>query len=247
MPNLLRLDKALVELGLCETRSQATDLIKDGHVYYNGGQSLKASLKVSLDEPERIDVRKEYQFVGRGAHKLEGAFNDFNLIFTDKVIADVGASTGGFTEFTLINGAQKVYAIDVGHDQLAKKLCDNPKVVNLEGTNIKNELKLDELCDMAVVDLSFISLRLVIHNIAKLLKINGELVLLVKPQFEVGKDGIGKNGIVKDLELVDKTLKDLEIYFDSINISLINVIKSPIKGKNGNQEYLFYCEKRENS
>ncbi len=161
------------------------------------------------------------------------------------MIADIGASTGGFTEYALINGAMKVFAIDVGHDQLAKKLCDHEQVVNLEGTNIKNELNLGELCDMAVVDLSFISLKLVAHNIAKLLKNNGELVLLVKPQFEVGKEGIGKNGIVKDLDLVDKTLKELERYFESINILLINVIKWPIKGKSGNQEYLFYCEKRE--
>jgi 23S rRNA (cytidine1920-2'-O)/16S rRNA (cytidine1409-2'-O)-methyltransferase len=245
MSSLERIDKALVTLNLCETRSQATGLIKEGFVYYNGGQVTKTSLKISLDEPERIDIRKDYQFVGRGAHKLEGAHKDFDLIFTDKIIADVGASTGGFTEYALINGASKVYAIDVGHDQLAQKLCDNPKVINLEGTNIKNEVNLSEDCDMAVVDLSFISLRLVAVSIAKLIKENGELIFLVKPQFEVGKEGIGKNGIVKDIQLVDKTLKDLEEYFHTINISVHNTIKSPIKGKSGNQEYLFYCTKRE--
>mgnify|MGYP006091030523 CR=1 FL=1 len=245
MSQLERIDKALVTLGLCETRSQATGLIKEGVVFYNGGLITKTSLKIPLEEPDRIDIRKSYQFVGRGAHKLEGAHKDFNLIFTDKVIADVGASTGGFTEYALINGAIKVFAIDVGHDQLAKKLCDNPKVINLEGTNIRNEVNLEELCDMAVIDLSFISLKLVAHNIAKLIKENGELIFLVKPQFEVGKEGIGKNGIVKDLELVGNTLKELEDYFHTINISVHEVIKSPIKGKSGNQEYLFYCTKRE--
>jgi len=238
-----RIDKVLVSLGLVATRSQALQLIKEGIVYLNDNVVKKTSFKVSLEDREKIEIRKEHLFVGRGAHKLEGAHKEFNLNFKDKVIADVGASTGGFTEYALINGAQKVFAIDVGHDQLAFKLKNDSKVINMEGVNIKNPVELEVSCDMAVVDLSFISLKLVAKNIADLVKYKGKIVFLVKPQFEVGRQGLGKKGIVKDLRLSENVLEELKQFLTSLNILVLKTAKAAIKGKTGNQEYLFYCQR----
>lgn len=238
-----RIDKALVQLGLVSTRSQAEQLIKEGMVSFKRKTVKKTSFKISLDDKEHLEIRKEHLFVGRGAHKLEGAHKEFALSFEDKVIADVGASTGGFTEYALLNGAKKVFAIDVGHDQLAEKLRQNPKVINMQGTNIKDDVLLDDLCDMAVVDLSFISLKLVAKNISDLVKNQGEIIFLVKPQFEVGQKGLGKKGIVKDLRLSINILEELKTFFESINIKVISSSKAAIKGKTGNQEYIFYCQR----
>jgi 23S rRNA (cytidine1920-2'-O)/16S rRNA (cytidine1409-2'-O)-methyltransferase len=235
-----RADLVLVESGLAPTRSQAQLLIDEKVVFYKGNLVKKASEKVSS---ENLEVRKEFQFVSRGAHKIEGALKDFKVDPKNFIVADVGASTGGFTEYVLSLGAKKVYAIDVGHDQLAVKLRTDTRVVNLEGVNIKHSYELPELVDLAVVDLSFISLRLVLKNIFSLVKAGGEIITLVKPQFEVGKNGLDKNGIVKDELLRLKTVADLKNWCNEEGMQVLHESISSIAGKTGNVEYFFYFKK----
>jgi len=236
-----RLDIILVKKGLAQSRSQAAELIKESVIYLDGKVLKKSSQKVDFDSD--IEVRKKNIFVGRGAHKLEGAYKDFELDFQEKVVGDMGASTGGFSEFALLNGAKRIYAVDVGHDQLAMTLRNNEKVKNLEGINIKDGLVLPELCDLIVVDLSFISLSLVLKNILNVLSSEGELVCLVKPQFEVGRSGIEKNGLVRDKVLIKEALIKIYKELYSLGCSLKGVKPCAIKGKTGNQEFFFYAVK----
>lgn len=235
-----RLDKALVDAGLASTRSQALQLIKEGVVFSNGKQMTKASTKVS---EEGLEVRKDVIYVGRGAHKIEGALKEYGISVEGKIVADVGASTGGFTDYVLKNGATKVYAIDVGHDQLAQSLVEDERVINLEGTNIRHELELSELCDLAVVDLSFISLKLTLPSIMKLVHNQGEVMALVKPQFEIGKEKLGKNGIVKSQEDREFVLSDLYKFCEEHEFFIKGAMRSPITGTTGNVEYFFYFDK----
>lgn len=233
-----RLDSLLVKLKLAPTRSKAQDLIKKGKVQVDGKVVNKASSRFTVEQSFQVDTAELY--VGRGAEKLKGAHKDFDINFKEKIVGDMGASTGGFVEYALLNGAKKVYAVDVGHDQLAEKLREDSRVINLEGTNIKDGLHFEEKCDLIVIDLSFISLTHVMDSILSVLKNQGELVALVKPQFEVGKKGLGKNGIVKDKE---SALAALEKIFDYLRErDLVIRMASPcaIQGKTGNQEYFFY-------
>lgn len=234
-----RLDGQLVKIGLVSSRSQAQQLIKEGVVTVNGQVVSKASSKVG--EGDEIAVNKDNLWVGRGAEKMAGAFEDFGFSFENKVVGDMGASTGGFVQFALYNGAKKVYAVDVGTDQLAKELIEDPRVINMEGTNIKDGLSLEEKCDLVVVDLSFISLNLVLKPIVSCLKEKGELVILVKPQFEVGREAIGKKGIVKDKSAVLHALEKTYDFLFELNSPVVKVAPCRIKGKTGNQEYFFYC------
>ncbi len=210
-----RIDQILVERGLVESRSKASALIKEGKVLLNGESSFKPSLKLTEEEIQTLEVNDEDNFVGRGAKKLLGALEKFNIKVDDLICADVGASTGGFTQVLLTNGASKVYAIDVGHDQLAKSLREDERVINYEGINIRHGIELDEKVDLVVADLSYISLRLTLEPMLKLLQPNGQAIILVKPQFEVGKENVGKGGIVKDNEIVMKTLFELYDYCPS--------------------------------
>ncbi len=235
-----RVDKVLVEAGLTSTRSQANLLIDEGVVFYNSVQVTKASMQVTS---EGLEVRKEVQYVSRGAHKIEGALLRFNVDPKNLVVADVGASTGGFTDFVLKQGANKVYCIDVGHDQLAASLRSNPNVTNHEGVNIRHPFELGELVDLAVVDLSFISLRLVLKNIFDLVKPNGRIIALVKPQFEVGPSGVDNNGIVKSEGHRLVMLHELKEWCEAQGFKLVGQCDSPLLGKNGNKEYFFYFEK----
>ncbi len=235
-----RADKILVSLNMASTRSQASLLIKEGVVFYKGIQVKKPSFPV---DGEGLEVRKENIFVGRGAHKIEGALKFFGVDPTDMIVADVGACTGGFTDFILKNGASKVYAIDVGHGQLASSLLDDSRVVNMEGINIRYELILDEKVDLAVVDLSYISLKLTLDTIFSLVKDTGKVIALVKPQFEVGKENIGKGGIVKDEKAKLSSLESLYDWCLERNYAIKNATVSPITGKTGNTEYFFYFEK----
>lgn len=234
-----RLDSLLVTKNLVKTRSQAQQLIKEGVVKVNGEVITKSSFKASVDD--ELLVEKEHQWVGRGADKLAGAFEDFNFSFEGKVVGDMGASTGGFVEFALLHGAKKVFAVDVGHDQLAEVLRQDPRVINKEGTNIKEGLSLEELCDLLVVDLSFISLTLVLEPMISTLKNGGEMVVLVKPQFEVGKSGLGKNGIVKDKKITLAALERIYDEFIKNNCKVVAVAPCRVIGKTGNQEYFFHC------
>lgn len=238
-----RADKVITDRGLVSSRSQAKSLIEKGDIKINGIVIKKAGELIDTDAEIEIDAPL---FVGRGAFKLEKALKEFDVDIYDKVCLDVGASTGGFTEVLLLNGASKVYAIDVGHDQLAKKLREDSRVENLEGTNIRELHSLPELADGAVMDLSFISITKVLEQVAKLLKPNGFLIALIKPQFEAGRERLPKDGVVKDENLRQQILDEVTSFATSHGWKHIKTIESPIEGKTGNKEYLSYFIKDQN-
>jgi len=235
-----RADKMLVEAKLTSTRSQALLLIEEGVVFYQNKLVEKASQQVSA---EGLEVRKDIQYVSRGAHKIEGALARFQVEVKGLVVADVGASTGGFTDYVLRNGATKVYCLDVGHDQLAQSLREDPRVENHEGVNIKFPFEIKEKVDLAVVDLSFISLKLVLKNIFDLVKPQGKIIALLKPQFEVGQSGLDNNGIVKSEGHRLVMLHEIKEWCKAQGFVLVDQCESPILGKNGNKEYFFYFDK----
>lgn len=232
-----RADKILADLKLVASRSQAKSLIEKGDVVVNGSVLQKASELISSED--HIEIKSPL-FVGRGAFKLEKALEVFPLQVKDLSIIDVGASTGGFTEVLLQNGARKVFAIDVGHDQLAQKLRDDERVINLEGTNIKDLSSLPELVDGAVMDLSFISMTKVLNSLHPLMKQGAFLIALVKPQFEVGPERLPKDGVVKDQKLRDQILKEVIEFSETHGWKHHESITSPIEGKSGNQEFLIW-------
>ena len=238
-----RIDIVLVKLKYATTRSQARLLVKEGVVYYKGKKVEKPGFLVSSEE---IVVKKEKTFVGRGGDKLEGVLEEMKLDLKDQLIADVGASTGGFTDVVLRRGAKKVYAIDVGQDQLANELRKDKRVINYEGINIKNGLDLPEKVDFCVVDLSFISLKLVLEEIFKLVHEEGKALVLVKPQFEAGLDKVGKKGVVKDPGVRLEVLLELFDWCFERRIYVENFLPSSVQGKKGNQEYFFLLAKLEN-
>lgn len=232
-----RLDKILTDRKLVASRSQAKSLIEKGDVSVDGKKILKAGELVSSDAS--IEIHSEI-FVGRGAFKLQKALAHFQVNVSGLVMMDVGASTGGFTEILLSAGAKKVYAIDVGRDQLAQKLRDDSRVVNMEGTNIKDLSSLPENADGAVMDLSFISITKVLPSVRALLKPSGFLIALVKPQFEVGLERLPKDGVVKDEKLKETVLKEIEEFALASGWKHHGSIHSPIEGKSGNTEFLAY-------
>lgn len=232
-----RADKVLTEKGLVASRSQAKTLIEKGEVTVNGHVLKKAG--DLIDPSNEIKVNTPL-FVGRGAFKLLHALEAFNILVNNLVFLDVGASTGGFTEILLENGARKVYAIDVGHDQLAQKLRSDSRVINLEGTNIKELSSLPELADGAVMDLSFISITKILENVKLLLKPNAPLIALIKPQFEVGKERLPRDGVIKDTKIQEDILKEVTDFATSNGWTLKGVTDSPIEGKSGNREFLAY-------
>ena len=230
-----RADKVLADLKLVSSRSQAKSLIEKGDVLIDGKPLKKSSELISPDS--KIEINAPL-FVGRGAFKLEKAIEAFHLDIKNKVFLDVGASTGGFTEVLLMQGASKVYAIDVGHDQLAQKLRDDARVINLEGTNIKDLTELPELADGAVMDLSFISITKVLTQVKQLLKPGAFLMALVKPQFEAGLERLPKDGVVKDDKVRQDILNEVVEFAKQNGWSHLQSITSPIEGKNGNVEFL---------
>lgn len=236
-----RIDKVLLKKDMVSSRSQARLLVEEGVVFCDGKLIKKSGQLV--DEFSNIEVRKDVLYVGRGAHKIEKALYDFNLNTADMTVADVGASTGGFTDYVLKNGAAKVYAIDVGHDQLSKCLKEDSRVVNMEGINIRYPLELDEKVDLVVADLSYISLKLTLDTIFSLAKDFGNIVTLVKPQFEAGKERVGKNGIVKSDNVRLQVLEELYDWCTEKKYYIKGASRSPIKGKDGNVEYFFYFVK----
>ena len=239
----MRLDQALVQVGLVSTRSQALQHIRFGHVTYKGEKVTKPSLKVSSLDDLQLNSKV---YVGRGAQKLLKALESFSFAIEGRIAADVGASTGGFTQVLLNYGVQKVYAIDVGHGQLAKDLESDERVINLEGHHINEfanaERELPEKVDLLVADLSFISLSHCLDGMKGLMKSGAEIITLVKPQFEVGKEFVGKGGIVKDPDKHFQCLRKLSEEFASRGFHLYSADVSPITGKAGNREYLFYLQ-----
>ncbi len=239
-----RLDYELVARGIATARERAKEYIKSGKVYVNGSLAKKPSDLVCETDDINI-IGETLRYVGRGGLKLEGAIHNFSLKLNGLICADLGASTGGFTDCMLQNGASKVYAIDVGHGQLAQKLIDDNRVINIEGMNVK-DLDADflgEKVDFIAGDLSFISCTHSADTAKRILKDDGEAVLLIKPQFEVGKSGLSKNGIVRDKKEHIKCLESLTLYFTSIGFKIVNLCFSPIKGGDGNIEYLVHLVK----
>ncbi len=247
MNEKLRLDVAVFEKGFAETREKAKAMIMAGSVYVNGQKALKGG--VNVKETDVIEVRGAVNpFVSRGGLKLDKAMKSFSLNLNDCICMDIGASTGGFTDCMLTNGAKKVYSIDVGYGQLAWKLRCDERVVNLERTNFRyvtREQVPDEV-DFASVDVSFISLKLILPVMHTLLKDGGQSVCLIKPQFEAGKENIGKKGVVRDKNVHIAVVENITAFAAENGFRVLNVDFSPIKGPEGNIEYLMHIEKTEN-
>lgn len=241
-----RLDVELVNRGLVESREKGRALIMEGSVYVNGQKAFKAGEKVK--DGMQIEIRgAKLPYVSRGGLKLEKSLKIFPLNLNDAVCADIGASTGGFTDCMLQNGAKKVYAIDVGYGQLAWKLRNDERVVNLERTNIRYldfDLVTDEI-DFISIDVSFISLKLVLPVAFELLKKRGNLVALIKPQFEAGREEVGKKGVVRDIEVHRDVIKKITDFAYETGFSVKGLDFSPIKGPEGNIEFLMYVTKDE--
>lgn len=239
-----RLDAELVRRGLATSRERAKEYIHSGSVTVNGTPAHKPSDTVSDSDDIKL-IGETLKYVGRGGLKLEGAVKAFGIDLCGKTCLDIGASTGGFTDCMLQYGAVKVYAVDVGHDQLAEKLKSDARVVNIEGVNVKDltpEL-ISEPIDFISADLSFISVRYAADAAIRILKPSGEAVLLIKPQFEAGRKNLSKTGIVRDKKVHVEVLESLCGYFQSIGFSVKDVIPSPIKGGDGNIEYLAHLVK----
>lgn len=230
-----RADKVLADKGLVSSRSQAKSLIEKGDVLVNGKPLKKSGELIDVDSQIEISAPL---YVGRGAFKLEKALEEFKVNPEGMIAVDIGASTGGFTEVLLLNGAKKVYAIDVGHDQLAQKLREDNRVINMEGTNIRELESLDEVADLAVMDLSFISITKVLNNTSKLLGPEGKLIALIKPQFEAGIERLPKDGVIKDDRVRQDILSEVITFAEQNGWLHLQTILSPIEGKSGNTEFL---------
>lgn len=244
MSNKIRLDVAVFEAGYAPSREKAKAIIMAGQVYVNNQKVDKAGTEIKRDD--KLEVRgSTLKYVSRGGLKLEKAMQCFPIILNDKVCMDVGASTGGFTDCMLQNGAKKVYSIDVGYGQLAWKLRTDERVVNLERTNFRyatREQVPDEI-DFSSVDVSFISLYHILPVLNSLLANNGEAVCLIKPQFEAGKEKVGKKGVVRDLNVHLEVVKKIISLAVENGFSVLGLQFSPIKGPEGNIEYLIYLKK----
>ena len=238
-----RLDVAVTELGLAESRQKAQAVIMAGQVYVNGRRTDKAGAPVGPEDV--IEVRgKALPYVSRGGLKLEKAMQCWPIHLEGAVCADIGASTGGFTDCMLQNGARKVYAVDVGYNQLDYRLRTHPQVVCMERTNARylTAEQIPEPLDFFSVDVSFISLSLILPALRPLMKEGGQGVCLVKPQFEAGKDKVGKKGVVRDPAVHLEVLEHFLVHAGSAGFSVKDLTYSPIKGPEGNIEYLGYLQ-----
>lgn len=247
MSNKERLDVAVFERGHTDSREKAHALIMAGQVYVNGQKELKSGTPVKPDDA--IEVRGDKMpYVSRGGYKLEKAMASFPITLDGKICMDIGASTGGFTDCMLQNGASKVYSIDVGYGQLAWKLRTNPKVVNLERTNFRYVTAQDipEAVDFASVDVSFISLKIILPVLFERLSDHGQAVCLIKPQFEAGREKVGKKGVVRDVNVHTEVVEEIRSFALSHGFSVCGLTFSPIKGPEGNIEYLLFLEKSDN-
>lgn len=236
-----RLDVVMVERSLVSAREKAKDLINNKQVLVNNKVCTKASM--IINEDANIEITGEVlKYVSRGGLKLEKAIDCFNLMLDGKICGDIGASTGGFTHCMLLNHADKVYSVDVGHSQLHESLVNNEKVVNLEGINVRNltENEIKDKLQFISVDVSFISLKLVLPYLYKFLSEDGEMVCLIKPQFEVGKSNIGKKGVVKSIKAHKEVIVSIIEASKTVGYGVKGITFSPIKGPEGNIEYLLY-------
>lgn len=241
-----RLDVILVRQGYAPSREKAKALLMAGNVFVDNQREDKAG--TLFDESKiQIEVKgRQIPYVSRGGLKLERAIGQFPITLQDKICMDIGASTGGFTDCMLQNGAGRVYAIDVGHGQLDWKLRNDGRVVCMEKTNFRyvTDADIREPIDFASVDVSFISLTKILIPARKLLRQGGEMVCLIKPQFEAGRDKVGKKGVVRDKKVHAEVIRRIVDYADMIGFSVKGLTYSPIKGPEGNIEYLMWLEKR---
>ena len=235
----IRLDQLVFDRGFTESRERAKTTVMSGHVFVNGQRADKPGMPVAEDAV--VEVRGDaLPFVSRGGYKLDKALKVFPVDPAGKVCIDCGASTGGFTDVLLQHGAAKVYAVDVGYGQLAWKLRSDERVVNLERTNLRyvTEEQIPEKLDLAVMDVSFISIRLVLPAVKALLKPDADYICLIKPQFEAGRDEVGKKGVVRDEKVHREVVQGILDFVPTIGMSAVGLDYSPIKGPEGNIEYI---------
>lgn len=248
-----RLDILVVEKGLASSREKAKELIQGGQIKVDGKTITKAAQKVE-DTAQLVLEGETLRYVSRGGLKLEKALEIFPIDLKGKICLDIGASTGGFTDCMLQNGARHVFAIDVGRDQLAESLREDPRVTNMEQTNVRyltedilhERSGSDRKAEFASIDVSFISLTKVLDAVAALLSIEGQLVCLIKPQFEAGRGAIGKKGVVKEPSVHRDVIRMVSTYAKGIGLESMGLSYSPIRGPEGNIEYLLWLKKREN-
>lgn len=241
-----RLDVLLVNRGLAPSREKAKTMIMEGNVFVNNNREDKAGS--TFPDDCNIEIHgKTLQYVSRGGLKLEKAMKHFDITMDGKVCMDIGASTGGFTDCMLQNGAKKVYAVDVGYGQFAWKLRQDPRVVCMEKTNIRyvTPEDIDDALDFASVDVSFISLTKILEPARNLLKDGGQMVCLIKPQFEAGREKVGKKGVVRDKAVHLEVVERIVTFALEHGFSVHHLSYSPIKGPEGNIEYLVHIEKKE--
>jgi 23S rRNA (cytidine1920-2'-O)/16S rRNA (cytidine1409-2'-O)-methyltransferase len=238
-----RLDKMLFDKGLVESREKAKALILAGSVSVNGIVIDKAGTQVRPDDV--LTLASKMPYVSRGGLKLEQAIKEFSLDVKEKVAMDVGASTGGFTDCLLQNGAIKVYAVDVGYGQIDLKLRNDNRVSVIEKTNIRylERTAVQDNIDIATIDVSFISLLKVIPKVLEFLKPGGEIVALIKPQFEAGRKDVGKGGVVKDESVHLNVIEKIKTGSEAMGLEILGTTTSPIKGPKGNVEFLIYLKK----
>ncbi|GGB80187.1 TlyA family rRNA (cytidine-2'-O)-methyltransferase [Marinobacterium zhoushanense] len=248
-----RLDMLLVQRGLVDSRARAQRLIKEGRVRVQLGHwqcVQKSGLKLADDTPIEVEASEEDRYVSRGALKLAPALDRFAADLSGLIAIDVGQSTGGFTDCLLQHGAARVVGIEVGHDQLAERLRQDARVVCLEGYNARQlgtellEYTEDRGFDLAVMDVSFISQTLILDSLAPLIRPGGLLVTLVKPQFEVGPEHVGKGGIVRDTSLYPQVRKRIETQLSMLGLETLDVSDSPILGGDGNREFVLVARKQ---
>ena len=242
-----RLDVLLVKQGFAQSREKAKAIIMSGNVFVDGQREDKAGATFDEEKVEITVKGNTLKYVSRGGLKLEKAIDKFGVNVTDAVCMDIGASTGGFTDCMLQNGAKKVYSVDVGHGQLAWKLRNDERVVCMEKTNFRYLTREDiqDDLDFASVDVSFISLTKILLPARNLLKDHGKMVCLIKPQFEAGKEKVGKKGVVRDEKVHVEVIEKIFDFIDILDFEFLALDYSPIKGPEGNIEYLIYIEKKE--
>lgn len=241
-----RLDILVTERGLAESREKAKTLIMAGQVYVDGQKADKPG--DTFSEDAAVEVRgKGLPYVSRGGLKLEKAMREFGLQLQGRTCMDIGASTGGFTDCMLQNGAQRVYSVDVGYGQLAWSLRTDPRVVNLERTNARylTREQVPEEIDFFSVDVSFISLTLILPAVRPLLAEHGQAMCLIKPQFEAGREKVGKKGVVRDKAVHEEVIEKIRSFALENGFSVLGLTFSPVKGPEGNIEYLIYLERSE--
>lgn len=239
----VRLDQLVFDLGLTESRERAKTTIMSGHVFVNGQRADKPGMSVAPDA--KVELHGEaLPFVSRGGFKLDKALKVFPVDPSGLHCIDCGASTGGFTDVLLQHGAAKVYSVDVGYGQLAWKLRTDERVVNLERTNLRyiTAQEIPELLDLAVMDVSFISIRLVLPAVKQLLKLDADLICLIKPQFEAGREEVGKKGVVRDVRVHEQVVQGILDFAPGIGLSVQGLDFSPIKGPEGNIEYICHMK-----